>query len=319
MDDAELRWVGWVASVPPVPLTGGLTGSPAHRRFWTLLLLTLLLLLLVGLLHVDVEMLTPLLRGQTEGLPVTNIMFLKTHKTASSTVLNILFRFAERHNLSVALPVGSRFHLGYPWLFLARYVEGMGQDGPQRHFNIMCNHLRFNLPEKPHLPAGVLLHLLQTRRARLQGRPEPGRLPGGPAHLLQPEPEQRLRPEPHVVRPGLRPQRAGGGELRPRAPGRGGAALPAGAHRRALRRVHGAAAAPASLAAGRRGLLQAQLAQPAHRHPPDARGPGARQALVRPGLAPLPALQPHLLGLSARRAGPTATALRGGEASGAAA
>ncbi|ELK32679.1 Galactose-3-O-sulfotransferase 2 [Myotis davidii] len=74
-------------------------------------------------------------------------MFLKTHKTASSTVLNILFRFAERHNLSVALPVGSRFHLGYPWLFLARYVEGVEQDGPQRHFNIMCNHLRFNLPE----------------------------------------------------------------------------------------------------------------------------------------------------------------------------
>lgn len=59
MDDAELRWVEWVASVPPVPLTGRLTGSPAHRRFWTLLLLTLLLLLLVGLLHVDVEMLTP--------------------------------------------------------------------------------------------------------------------------------------------------------------------------------------------------------------------------------------------------------------------
>lgn len=118
-----------------------------QRCFWTLLLLSLLLLLLAGLLHVDVEMLTPLLGGQTEGLPITNIMFLKTHKTASSTVLNILFRFAEMHNLSVALPAGSHFHLGYPWLFLARYVEGVEQDGPQRHFNIMCNHLRFNLPE----------------------------------------------------------------------------------------------------------------------------------------------------------------------------
>ncbi|KAK1336825.1 hypothetical protein QTO34_002860 [Cnephaeus nilssonii] len=118
-----------------------------QRCFWTLLILTPLLLLLVGLLHVDMEMLTPLLGGQTEGLPITNIMFLKTHKTASSTVLNILYRFAEMHNLSVALPAGSRFHLGYPWLFLARYVEGVEQDGPQRHFNIMCNHLRFNLPE----------------------------------------------------------------------------------------------------------------------------------------------------------------------------
>lgn len=84
---------------------------------------------------------------RAEGPPVTNVMFLKTHKTASSTVLNVLFRFAEAHNLSVALPAGTRFHLGYPWLFVARYVEGAGPDGGQRRFNIMCNHLRFNLPE----------------------------------------------------------------------------------------------------------------------------------------------------------------------------
>ncbi|XP_066202079.1 galactose-3-O-sulfotransferase 2 [Saccopteryx leptura] len=115
------------------------------RCFWTLLLV-LTVFLLASLLHVDIDMLTPLLRGQDEGPPITNIMFLKTHKTASSTVLNILFRFAETHNLSVALPAGSAVHLGYPWLFLARYVEGM-VDGSQRHFNIMCNHLRFNLPE----------------------------------------------------------------------------------------------------------------------------------------------------------------------------
>lgn len=87
------------------------------------------------------------LGDQVDGPPVTNVMFLKTHKTASSTVLNILFRFAETHNLSAALPAGGRFHLGYPWLFLARYVEGAEQGGPGRRFNIMCNHLRFNPPE----------------------------------------------------------------------------------------------------------------------------------------------------------------------------
>ncbi|XP_045701664.1 galactose-3-O-sulfotransferase 2 [Phyllostomus hastatus] len=123
-----------------------LLGS-SRRCFWILLLLTLSVLLLAGLLRVDTDTLTPLLGGRAEGHPVTNVMFLKTHKTASSTVLNILFRFAETHNLSVALPAGSRFHLGYPWLFLARYVEGAGPDGSQRRFNIMCNHLRFNLPE----------------------------------------------------------------------------------------------------------------------------------------------------------------------------
>ncbi|KAM8788597.1 galactose-3-O-sulfotransferase 2 [Rhynchonycteris naso] len=116
------------------------------RCFWTLLLLTLTVFLLAGLLRVDIDMLTPLLGGQVEGPPITNIMFLKTHKTASSTVLNILFRFAETHNLSVALPAGSHVHLGYPRLFHARYVEGM-VDGSQQHFNVMCNHLRFNLPE----------------------------------------------------------------------------------------------------------------------------------------------------------------------------
>uniref|UniRef100_A0A2K6GM80 Galactose-3-O-sulfotransferase 2 n=1 Tax=Propithecus coquereli TaxID=379532 RepID=A0A2K6GM80_PROCO len=114
-----------------------------------LLLLALTVLLLAGFLHTHVQLLTPLFRGRAKGLPVTNIMFLKTHKTASSTVLNILYRFAETHNLSAALPTGSSFHLGYPWLFLARYVEGASQNsiGPPRRFNIMCNHLRFNLPE----------------------------------------------------------------------------------------------------------------------------------------------------------------------------
>ena len=87
------------------------------------------------------------LGDQADGPPVTNVMFLKTHKTASSTVLNILYRFAETHNLSAALPAGGRFHLGYPWLFLARYVEGAEQGGPRQRFNIMCNHLRFNPPE----------------------------------------------------------------------------------------------------------------------------------------------------------------------------
>lgn len=90
-----------------------------------------------------------------DSTPVTNIMFLKTHKTASSTMLNILYRFSESHNLTVALPKDSMFHLGYPWLFVARYVEGMEQNGPlYHHFNVMCNHLRFNFPEVGNVEAG---------------------------------------------------------------------------------------------------------------------------------------------------------------------
>ncbi|KFO87985.1 Galactose-3-O-sulfotransferase 2, partial [Buceros rhinoceros silvestris] len=75
----------------------------------------------------------------------TNVMFLKTHKTASSTVLNIMFRFAERYNLTVALPAGQLVHLGYPNTFLASFVEEFQAIG--RNYNIMCNHLRFNPSE----------------------------------------------------------------------------------------------------------------------------------------------------------------------------
>lgn len=69
-------------------------------------------------------------------------MFLKTHKTASSTVLNIMFRFAERYNLTVALPADELVHLGYPETFVAQFVEGFQAIG--QNYNIMCNHLRFN-------------------------------------------------------------------------------------------------------------------------------------------------------------------------------
>ncbi|XP_065496007.1 galactose-3-O-sulfotransferase 2 [Caloenas nicobarica] len=75
----------------------------------------------------------------------TNVMFLKTHKTASSTVLNIMFRFAESYNLTVALPADHHVHLGYPETFLAHFVEAFQATG--QNYNIMCNHLRFNPSE----------------------------------------------------------------------------------------------------------------------------------------------------------------------------
>ncbi|XP_063162851.1 galactose-3-O-sulfotransferase 2 isoform X2 [Candoia aspera] len=69
-------------------------------------------------------------------------MFLKTHKTASSTILNILYRFSEKHNLTVALPYGNEPHLGYPRCFHSSYVEEFKT--LENKFNIMGNHLRFN-------------------------------------------------------------------------------------------------------------------------------------------------------------------------------
>ncbi|XP_034637757.1 galactose-3-O-sulfotransferase 2-like [Trachemys scripta elegans] len=74
--------------------------------------------------------------------PKTHVVFLKVHKSASSTVMNILFRFGEMHNLNFALPVNGASQLGYPYYFLAESVEGFTA-GNTSEFNIMCHHMRF--------------------------------------------------------------------------------------------------------------------------------------------------------------------------------
>lgn len=80
--------------------------------------------------------------------PHTHIMFLKTHKTASSTVLNMLYRFGEERNLRFALPLG--YQLGYPLPFNAHRVKGY-RSPRAMEFHIMGNHMRFNKPEVSHL------------------------------------------------------------------------------------------------------------------------------------------------------------------------
>ncbi|NWX45020.1 G3ST2 sulfotransferase, partial [Steatornis caripensis] len=78
--------------------------------------------------------------------PKTNIVFLKVHKSASSTVMNVLFRFGEMHNLTFAFPKGGGNQLFYPHHFLARSVQGFSPESP-RQFNILCHHMRFLQPE----------------------------------------------------------------------------------------------------------------------------------------------------------------------------
>ncbi|XP_069069713.1 galactose-3-O-sulfotransferase 2-like isoform X2 [Pleurodeles waltl] len=78
--------------------------------------------------------------------PQTNIVFLKIHKSASSTIMNILFRFGETHNLTFALPRNSVTQLYYPRYFMAPFVEGYSEDTVEQ-FNIMCHHMRFQRQE----------------------------------------------------------------------------------------------------------------------------------------------------------------------------
>ncbi|XP_008323358.1 galactose-3-O-sulfotransferase 3-like [Cynoglossus semilaevis] len=73
----------------------------------------------------------------------TNIVFLKTHKTSGTTIQNILFRFADHHNLTVALPKQNYVNLfGYPRSFSNQFVHPHTLPA-----NIICNVLRFNKTE----------------------------------------------------------------------------------------------------------------------------------------------------------------------------
>ncbi|XP_053574239.1 galactose-3-O-sulfotransferase 4 [Bombina bombina] len=84
---------------------------------------------------------TPL---QGKCVPKHHIVFLKTHKTAGSTILNILHRYGDRNRLNFALPF--KYQFNYPNLFHSRRVKGY--NAPNRpQYDILCHHMRFNLPE----------------------------------------------------------------------------------------------------------------------------------------------------------------------------
>lgn len=82
--------------------------------------------------------------GSTRGCrPRRDIVFVKTHKTASSTLLNILFRFGQKHGLRFAFPDG-RNDFDYP----AFFERGRVRDyRPGACFNIIGNHMRFRYEE----------------------------------------------------------------------------------------------------------------------------------------------------------------------------
>ena len=74
---------------------------------------------------------------------VHHLFFLKVHKAASTTVLNVIYRFALSRHLVVVLPVGLRTNvLSERSKVWTRYVAPLppGAD----HFDVLCNHLIFD-------------------------------------------------------------------------------------------------------------------------------------------------------------------------------
>ncbi|KAH1176132.1 galactosylceramide sulfotransferase-like [Mauremys mutica] len=124
-----------------VPVRLWRSAGPGRGR--ALLLAGLLLLLLRQAAKQEVGRTSPPepLRGEGEssGRPPPNVVFVKTHKTGSSTLQNLLFRLGERHNLTVAFPRYT-YQFAYPQRFAAAFVEPL-PPGAAR-YNLLLSHLR---------------------------------------------------------------------------------------------------------------------------------------------------------------------------------
>ncbi|XP_071387332.1 galactose-3-O-sulfotransferase 3 [Centroberyx affinis] len=70
------------------------------------------------------------------------VAFLKTHKTGSGTVQNLLFRMGERGGATFAFPYYT-YQFSYPDKFRAEFVDELPDGSSQ--FDILCSHMRLDL------------------------------------------------------------------------------------------------------------------------------------------------------------------------------
>ena len=76
---------------------------------------------------------------QRECSPIQHVLYLRTHKTASSTLVNILFRYGDYRNLSFVLHANDP-NLGWPKRF--KISRALLLDGTRP--NLLCGHTRYN-------------------------------------------------------------------------------------------------------------------------------------------------------------------------------
>ncbi|XP_040918302.1 galactose-3-O-sulfotransferase 2 [Toxotes jaculatrix] len=70
------------------------------------------------------------------------VVFLKTHKTGSSTIQNLLFRMGEKHRATFAFPYYT-YQFSYPDKFRAEFVDELPDGSSQ--FDILCSHMRLDV------------------------------------------------------------------------------------------------------------------------------------------------------------------------------
>ncbi|KAI4899483.1 hypothetical protein NFI96_014217 [Prochilodus magdalenae] len=72
------------------------------------------------------------------------VAFLKTHKTGSSTVQNLLFRLGEKRKATFAFPYYT-YQFSYPERFRAEFVDELPEGSSQ--FDLLCSHMRLDLSQ----------------------------------------------------------------------------------------------------------------------------------------------------------------------------
>lgn len=90
----------------------------------------------------DVAPVYPFASLQSTCQPKKNIMFLKTHKCASSTVQNILMRYGDARNLTFVLPADGNY-LGHPVKFTTNLTLPLPSTFSTKEYNIFCHHTRW--------------------------------------------------------------------------------------------------------------------------------------------------------------------------------
>ncbi|KAH9363986.1 hypothetical protein HPB48_006966 [Haemaphysalis longicornis] len=95
--------------------------------------------------------------------PRTNVVFLKTHKCASSTVMNIFLRFGSAHRLNFVLPKSKKTnYLGHPKPFNRKLVADL--TACNMTYNILTHHARLNFREMRQLMPDDTLYITILRR-----------------------------------------------------------------------------------------------------------------------------------------------------------
>ncbi|XP_076329594.1 galactosylceramide sulfotransferase-like [Tachypleus tridentatus] len=97
----------------------------------------------------------------------TDIVFLKMHKAASSSIQNILMRFGDRHDLLFVLPQTGNY-IGHPRPFHHSMVPKLKVSALNIHYNIIAHHIRFNYHElKRVMPRNALFFTILRKPAEL--------------------------------------------------------------------------------------------------------------------------------------------------------